>query len=288
MPTTGAPPPGFIAPSIRRGRYLFLDPTRRGDLRLVCAGWEECGSDFVIDRPSFSWHAVELLATGAWQIHTGSRWLAAPAGTILGYGPSQPGGIRAVGPGPHEKYFADFRARRPGSLLAAAGLRAPRHRRLGDKTAAAACYRQILDCAGLPLRHRAHLADLLLEVLLARLAVEPKPGRRTAAHPPETFIRCRDYLLAHYPEVRGLAEAARHCHVTPEYFSRLFRRHAGQTAARFLAGLRANHAAKLLLRSNITVKAAAHAVGFDDPYHFSRVFKRIHGQSPRHFARQDD
>jgi AraC-like DNA-binding protein len=27
------------------------------------------------------------------------------------------------------------------------------------------------------------------------------------------------------------------------------------------------------------------AVGFDDPYHFSRVFKQIHGVAPRDFKR---
>lgn len=286
MPDRSYPPPDFIAPSIRRGRYLFLAPRRGGVLRLVCAGWEECGPDFFIDRPSFSWRAVELLAAGAWEVRTGRSWVAAPAGTILAYGPSEPGGVRAVGAGPHYKYFADFRARRPGALLAEAGLGRSRHRRLADAAALTGCYEQILDCATLPTRQRAHLADLLLGVLLARLSAEPRPARQTAARKPEAFIRCRDYLLENYPSVRGIAEAARHCHVTPEYFSRLFRQHAGQTATRFLAALRANHAAKLLLRSDITVKTAGHTVGFDDPYHFSRVFKRIHGQSPKHFAQR--
>jgi AraC-like DNA-binding protein len=92
--------------------------------------------------------------------------------------------------------------------------------------------------------------------------------------------------LDHYPRVRGIAEAARACHVSPEYFSRLFRHYAGQTATQYLARLRVNHAAKLLQRSDLTVKAAGEAVGYEDPYHFSRVFKRVHGRSPKSFARR--
>jgi len=46
-----------------------------------------------------------------------------------------------------------------------------------------------------------------------------------------------------------------------------------------------HHAAKLLLRSDETIQAAGRTVGFDDPYHFSCVFKRIHGVAPRDFKR---
>ena len=38
-------------------------------------------------------------------------------------------------------------------------------------------------------------------------------------------------------------------------------------------------------QSDLTIKAAGLAVGFEDPYHFSRVFKQIHGVAPRDFKR---
>jgi AraC family transcriptional regulator of arabinose operon len=48
-----------------------------------------------------------------------------------------------------------------------------------------------------------------------------------------------------------------------------------------------HHAAKLLLRSDDTIKSVGRAVGFDNPYHFSRVFKQIHGMAPGRFRRGD-
>ncbi len=286
MDRPDAAPPGFLSPQIRRGRYLFLDPQRRGALSLACVGWEECRADFVIDRPSFRYHAVELLAGGQWDVRRGSRWVPAAAGTVVAYGPGRHGGIRARGDGPHFKYFADFKGAGAAAAVRRAGLGRSAARLLAEPRHVAELYEQMAACAELPPAHRAPLADLLLRALLERLGAEKSGEPGSAPQPRKVFARCRAYLLEHYPDAGGIGAAARACHVAPEYFSRLFRQYAGQTAARFLAQLRVDHAAKLMLRSNVTVKAAAAAVGYNDPYHFSRVFKRIHGVAPRTFARK--
>jgi AraC-like DNA-binding protein len=97
------------------------------------------------------------------------------------------------------------------------------------------------------------------------------------------FERCRSHLESHYPEILSISQAAGDCHVSPEHFSRLFRKFAGTTAEAFLMSLRINHAARMLLQSNMPVKEIALRVGFRDPYHFSRAFKSAHGASPKSF-----
>ena len=285
MNDISTPPSGFISPGIRSGRYFFPRPCRRGDICLVCAGWESCETDFSVDRPSFRYHAVELLAGGAWEIRKGQRWIPAPSGTVVIYGPGKPGGVRAKGRGPHHKYFADFTGSGIARTLKAAGLGDTRAKRLANAESAAGIFKQMISCSELGNVHGRRLADMLLTVLLHRLGVERVAMQSTSSRSQEVFDQCRQYLLENYPHIRNVGEAARACHVTPEYFSRLFRKNAGQTAQDFLARLRINHAAKLLQRSNITVKAAAQNVGFSDPYHFSRVFKKLHGIAPREFRR---
>lgn len=279
------PPPDFVAPHIRRGRYLFLDTARRGPLSLVCAGWEECHPDFLIDRPSFPWHAAELLESGAWLVRSGNRWVPVGTGSVIIYGPGMAGGIRATGRGPHTKYFVDFTGTAAAQRLDASGLRKHRRRQLADPRAAVSLYEELLRCADLSPSKRGTVADALLQALLLRLGAEPPKTPHPSPRARQVFERCRDYLATHYAEVSSLGEAARTCRVGPEYFSRLFRQHTGQTASRFLAQLRMHHAAKLLQRADLTIKAAGQAVGFDDPYHFSRVFKKIHGVAPRDFVR---
>jgi AraC-like DNA-binding protein len=277
------PPLDLLAPNIRRGRYLFLDLARRGGLSAVYAGWEECQPNYVIDRPAFRFYSVELLATGSWEIRTRNQWKPAVGGTILTYGPKQRGGIRAAGEGPYFKYFVAFDGSEAPSTLDAASLRRRRHRRLADPQFVAGLFEQIVACASLRSSSREQLADLLLRSLLVRIGAESTAAGRDTSHAQTLFGRCRNYLVENYPQIHGIGDASLACHVAPAYLSRLFRKFSGQTATHFLARLRMDHAAKLLLSSDITVKAAGQAVGFDDPYHFSRVFKRIHGTSPRLF-----
>jgi len=285
MPARPTPPPGFVAPHIGHGRYIFLDVPANRPLALVCAGYEQCGKEFSVDRPSFRWHAVELLESGAWEVLRGGRWAPASAGTVVVYGPSRPGGVRATGNGPHGKYFADFRGTAAAKKLQGAGLYQKRVRHPANPGSIAELYEQLLSCAKLSPRQQGKVTAALLEALLVRIGAEPETQPCLTARRLGVFDRCREYLVAHYATLRGPGDAARACRVGPEYFSRLFREHAGQTPSQFLARLRMQHAARLLQHPDLSVKAAGRAVGFEDPYHFSRVFKQIHGVPPRDFKR---
>jgi len=44
-----------------------------------------------------------------------------------------------------------------------------------------------------------------------------------------------------------------------------------------------NKAANLLLTTDFKIKDIAYHVGFYDPYHFSKIFKKNHGQSPKKY-----
>lgn len=283
MPPRLTPPPDFVAPHIQHGRYVFLDACTNRSLALVGAGYEQCGKEFMVNRPSFRWHAVELLERGTWEVLRGGRWAPASAGTVVVYGPSRPGGVRATGTGPHGKYFADFRGTAAARKLRGSGLSAKRVRHLANPGCAAELYEQLLSCSSLPHQQQSKVAAAILEALLVRIGAEPETPTGLTARRRGAFNRCREYLVANYAILRGPGAAARACRVGPEYFSRLFRKHAGQTPSQFLSRLRMQHAARLLQQSEVSVKAAGRAVGFEDPYHFSRVFKQIHGVAPRHF-----
>jgi AraC-like DNA-binding protein len=47
-------------------------------------------------------------------------------------------------------------------------------------------------------------------------------------------------------------------------------------------------AKRLLLTGNLRIKEIAHEVGFVNPYHFSRRFRELTGQSPRDYRRDPD
>jgi Helix-turn-helix domain len=63
------------------------------------------------------------------------------------------------------------------------------------------------------------------------------------------------------------------------YLCRLFARFHNESPYQFLKRLRMDHASRILLARDATVKSMAAALGFE-PFHFSRVFKSVHPQWP--------
>lgn len=276
---------GSINPGVCSARYLFLEPARRGPLRLVCAGWEKCGQEFIADYATFRWHALDMLVSGQWLVRVAGRWVPAGAGCVVVYGPGLAAGVRATGAGPHTKYFVDFAGSAARKTLSANGLLNHRKRQMTNTPALKELFEQLLSCAHLPAGKRTAVADALLSALLLRIGSEPHTSRRRSSRSLKVFEACQQYLEENYASIQSLSRAAQACGVGPEYLSRLFRAHTGETAATFLTRLRMNHAAKLLQRDGLGVKAAGLAVGFSDPYHFSRAFKAVYGLAPRDFAR---
>ncbi len=105
------------------------------------------------------------------------------------------------------------------------------------------------------------------------------PTGGTARH--ETFLRCRQFLADRFGEHPNVESAARELGLTPSHLCRLFREHGEASPYQYLLRLRMNRALDLLLSSGGQVKQTSYACGFRDPSHFARLFKRVHGLSPR-------
>jgi AraC-like DNA-binding protein len=84
-------------------------------------------------------------------------------------------------------------------------------------------------------------------------------------------------------EAMTLGNLAKAAHVSPEYLCRLFRKHLNMGPLECLGLARLERAASLLVRSNLTVKQIADAVGYASPYHFSAKFRKVYGVSPRYY-----
>ena len=76
-----------------------------------------------------------------------------------------------------------------------------------------------------------------------------------------------------------LAELAEPLHLAPGYLVRLFKATTGLPPMAYLARLRAEHAATLLLHSDEPVMSIGQAVGWPDQNYFARRFKAHYGLS---------
>ncbi len=71
--------------------------------------------------------------------------------------------------------------------------------------------------------------------------------------------------------------------LSPSRFHALFLNATSQSPLEYLTRLRLKRAQELLLSTAAPIQDIANRVGFRDPFHFTRTFKRFCGQSPRHY-----
>ena len=83
-----------------------------------------------------------------------------------------------------------------------------------------------------------------------------------------------------------LEDIARVAHLSPFHFARLFKRRFGHPPMTYLRNLRMQRA-RNLMRDHPEARIAdiARQVGFEDPLHFSRAFKRATGMAPKAYQR---
>lgn len=76
---------------------------------------------------------------------------------------------------------------------------------------------------------------------------------------------------------------AKACGISESSFYSIFKEWSGKSPIDYRNGIRVTAAKSMLENSNLQISEIAFAVGFDDPYYFSRFFKKETGVSPRAF-----
>jgi AraC-like DNA-binding protein len=95
------------------------------------------------------------------------------------------------------------------------------------------------------------------------------------------------YLEEHWNDTVKLDDVARVAALHPQSLSRFFGQHLGMSFQEYLVQFRISRAARFLIETDRTVSDIAFSCGFNNLSNFNAQFKRIKGQSPRGFRKQD-
>ncbi|MBA3686776.1 MAG: helix-turn-helix transcriptional regulator [Planctomycetes bacterium] len=279
--------PSFLSPQVTAFRrfHLELVPDPHAALTTVCGGWERCARDYAIARPTFPYLAIEVVASGACEVELAGVWHLLRRGGCFVYGPGVEHRLRVVAQRLPKKYFIDFTGPEARRLLERAGLPPGTVAQLADPTLILARIDAVIAAGTRPGASVQAICDALLRAVLLTLADAATPATANGSRAHATYLRCRRWIEDRDGAIASLAEAATGCRVDPAYLCRLFQRFASETPYDLVRRLRVRRAADLLREPSRSVASIADELGFSNPFHFSRAFKRVFGLPPSAFRR---
>ena len=90
-------------------------------------------------------------------------------------------------------------------------------------------------------------------------------------------------IALHIGERHSLGDYARRYSFNPSYLSQLFRKRMGESFMEYLMRVRLDAAKDRIAHTEETISDISFRVGFEDYYHFSKIFKKHVGVSPQEY-----
>ena len=263
-------------------KYSFKAPERT-ELSLVVfnAGFQKCA-------PGYGWgpgvrdhYLLHYIVSGRGTYDAGGRTFAPGAGEAFLAFPDTPIFYRADREEPWEYYWVGFAGPSAGLLLAQTPF--SRKRPVLRPAAGEQLRQALLDI------YKARGGDYPSAVrmagyLQAALGLLMEGGGRRGEDALEDYARQgAAFIQQNYSRSVTVDQIARQAGVSRSYLYRAFQTAFGCSPSEYLTRYRIQRAAQLLRHSSLPVGAVATSAGFEDPFYFSRVFRREMGVSPTEY-----
>ena len=102
-----------------------------------------------------------------------------------------------------------------------------------------------------------------------------------AGHPDPRIAWIVAHMEQHLATHMAVTELATRVNLSTSRFRALFAAHTGMSPAHYLQWLRLQRARVLLERTFLSVREVRRQVGYHDPSHFTRDFRKLHGHRPK-------
>jgi len=91
------------------------------------------------------------------------------------------------------------------------------------------------------------------------------------------------YIEENYSKDLRLKDVAEAVAISPQYFSKIFKKELGVNFIDYLTNVRMEQAKRMLKEDRLSIKEICYQIGYNDPNYFSRLFKKVVGVSPTEY-----
>jgi AraC-like DNA-binding protein len=277
--------PEFFSCQVLKANRFYLDTRsqKHQPLKVVCGGCEHCHPEYRIDRSDFPFYSIEFVAKGKGMVSLRNSQHALFAGRAFSYGPGIAYLMTTKADVPLVKYFVDFTGPDALKILRKFGPALGSVVQVSAPDAIIRIFDDLIRTGQTGSSYSPLICAAILQQLIFKIAETSviEKTRSTAAF--YTYQKCRELIQKNCLALRSLENIADQCHINSAYLCRLFKRFDSQSPYQYLMQMKMNLAAQRFQSQNSSVKEVAMEFGFSDPFHFSRVFKRIFGISPSTF-----
>ena len=127
-----------------------------------------------------------------------------------------------------------------------------------------------------------------LYIFLANLVQSHRsriPESERMAASDQYVAKAVEYIEKNYAGFISVEDIARSLKINRSYLSTLFSRYLGMSPREFIIRFRMDKACELLKNHNLSVGDVARSVGYEDPFQFSKTFRKTIGVSPTEYRR---
>lgn len=137
------------------------------------------------------------------------------------------------------------------------------------------------------LNHFNSLSDILewLQSFCAKLCKLLDDRKNTRSD--KLVEQAKRYVQTHYTEKLTLTDIADALNISYGHLSNTFKKFTNITLSDYIASVKIDHAKELIDTHQYLMYEISDMLGFDNPYYFSKVFKKITGISPREYENRN-
>ncbi|WP_226392455.1 AraC family transcriptional regulator [Ructibacterium gallinarum] len=238
------------------------------DLNPLIAGWEKCNPGYSYGPHVREYYLIHYVKKGKGVFYNAEGGFPVHAGEIFVIRPGEVTTYTADTQVPWEYIWVGFDGAMAGQLAKG---------NVPVQSCGGTCFEAILRAEERTARREEYIAGQLF-LLMSELLEQQTP-------PPGYERQAADYICANYMRDITMEEIASMLGLSRRYLSRIFKRFSGMTMQEFLIRTRMEHAVRYLCQGK-TVSEAAALAGYADVFHFSKMFRRRFGISPRQYARE--